>query len=275
MNVFSDLVIFFNKIFKIYRFNSKRFIERKRVRKISLIKDNISKINNIVTVTSNMDSKKHVIYIHGGAFVLGVSRRQEKLLMKIKNKTPIYLSILDYPLAFKNNIEDSLRYLEESFYKLQRNYLNHEFIFMGDSAGGSLVLLLLDRIKNKISNKYKVILISPFLDFNLNNSDISKLQNKDPVLDVSVLKLIVSKYIPANSVLSPIDVDLCDVDVLLVTGDREIFYPDCLAFYKKCLENRCNVIFYKGTKMFHDYVLLDCNQSRKTILKIIEFIEKI
>ena len=139
MNVFSDLVIFFNKIFKIYRFNSKRFIERKRVRKISLIKDNISKINNIVTVTSNMDSKKHVIYIHGGAFVLGVSRRQEKLLMKIKNKTPIYLSILDYPLAFKNNIEDSLRYLEESFYKLQRNYLNLEVIVMGDAAGGALV----------------------------------------------------------------------------------------------------------------------------------------
>ena len=66
---------------------------------------------------------------------------------------------------------------------------------MGDSAGGGMALALTQKIgKEELTKPSKTILISPWLDVTMENSEIKKVQEKDKMLNAEILKLAGISY---------------------------------------------------------------------------------
>ena len=130
----------------------------------------------------------------------------------------------------------------------------NNFIVIGDSAGGGLALGLLEKVSQEdtaIPNK--TILISPWLDVRLTNSEIDEVQKEDKELNKEALKVAGIAYAGDDGIdsylVNPIDGDLSKLsNVTILTGTSDILNPDVHVLEEKGKEQGIdiNVKEYEG-----------------------------
>jgi acetyl esterase/lipase len=141
---------------------------------------------------------------------------------------------------------------------------------MGDSAGGTLVIALTQRlILNKEKLPSKLILISPVIDATFKNEDIMAIDKKDVMLSqIGVSSAIRMCSEHSNDVrISPINGKFNFFPkTYLYLAEHDITFPDQLIFSSKLnLENIDNEI-YIGKEMPHIWPLLPVMKEAKTAL---------
>lgn len=153
-----------------------------------------------------------------------------------------------------------------------RGYLENndcgKIVFMGDSAGGGLALGLAEALRDQGDTcPEELILISPWVDVTLSNSDIKDYENLDPMLGIDGLRRMGEVW--ANGLdmtdprVSPIYGDLSGLGrVTLTTGTWEVLYPDSLVLAEKLKKAGvdCNLIV--GERMIHCYPICPIPEAK-------------
>lgn len=225
--------------------------------------------------------KNSIIYLHGGSYVDQPVQWHWRFLNKLANNTNAEIVIPLYPLAPNHT------YLEayDAVTKLYQDYItSHQdsnIILMGDSAGGGLALGLAEYFgTNNIVQPDRLILISPWVDISMTNSQIEEFEGNDPMLNVEQLSACAESWAGGedlkNWMLSPIYGDLSKLEnVTIFVGTREILYPDCKLLAEKLEDQKVDYNLNVGIGLNHDYLLFPISEANKAMTVIKKTINSI
>ncbi len=225
-------------------------------------------------------SKKHILYIHGGGFIYEMAIVHFLFLNKLCIKTKATILIPQYPLAPKYHYDDVLGMLYPLYEGIIKNVDPIDVTIMGDSAGGGITLSLINSLKDKgLPQPKDAIVISPAVDMNFNNAQMSKIERHEYIIGIPALRTLARWYIGNGDVndylVSPINAtyeDVCNITVFI--GTHDVLYPDVRRF-RKVLQNKgVKFRYYEYPKMVHIWVLMPIPEGRVALNKICEIINK-
>jgi epsilon-lactone hydrolase len=224
-------------------------------------------------------ANNHIIFLHGGAYIFDISPSHWKLASKIVDNCSCRITVVDYPLAPEFNYKHTFNMVQNTYDYLKREYSKDNFILMGDSAGGGLALAFMQKIIEEQYQKIpiKCILLSPWLDLTMSNTEIEKQENTDHVLSMGLLKYAAKKYSNEDNMehylLSPINGTFKNIPkTIIFYGTEELYNADCNKI-KTMLAGNKNIIFREYKNMQHDWVLFQIPESEMVIEEICEFID--
>ena len=223
----------------------------------------------VLTIEENQATNRHIIFLHGGAYVCEATR-YHRLVVKKLVKMGFRVTFFDYPLSPENSPE-VLHACTISMYKsLVEKYPNDSFSFFGDSAGGGLALSLLMQLRDKgIEAPKKSVLVSPWLDVGLSNKDLANYVKRDKILPLDVTiqigKTFAGELGVSHPYVSPIYGNFENLgDLLICYGSEELTYPDCKALFLKTANAKGTTIKeIIGEGEGHDYILFPSSKKAK------------
>lgn len=219
-------------------------------------------------------SSLNVLFLHGGAYLFGMSYLHWKFIVKLMHKSKCSMMIPDYPLAPFHTADEAFSMLIETYKDLLAMNGSSQIVLMGDSAGGGLALALAMLLKKEnLPQPRRIILLSPWLDAELSNPDIPVLAKLDPILDVEGLKEAGKVYEPTTDGnmkrISPIHGDLTGLArISCFAGTKEIMVADTRKLKAKLETLGIDSDNIEYEEMLHDWVLLGIPESQRAIKRI-------
>lgn len=221
----------------------------------------------------------HIVFFHGGGYTHESSINHFIMINKLINLANCRVTFVEYPLVPESNVHHTLSMVNETYALLVKQYPEHRFVLMGDSAGGGLALVLSMMIRDqKMKQPEKVVLVSPWLDISMTNPEIPFYDDKDLILNLEALEDVGSRYasnLPKNDFrVSPIYGDLNQLgEIFVLYGTHEVLKPDC---DKLCqMQNlvgtniRCSVY----EEMQHDWVVMPLPEQEEALDEIAAFLK--
>ncbi len=234
----------------------------------------------VITVSSSDSDQRHLLFFHGGSYVIEATVFHRKLIQTLVKKHHMTVSFVEYPLAPENTYEATRAMALASYKQTVSTYPDHTISLFGDSAGGGLALALLQVLREEgvLPFPKRTVLCSPWLDLSLQNKHIPEYVDVDPVLSVEGLQHAASLYSGgedlSNPFLSPLFGNMDDLgEILLFVGSHEILYPDCLLLQKK-IEKATNtsLSLVLGEDLIHDWVLFPSREAKRVPPQIDAFL---
>lgn len=209
---------------------------------------------------SNAQIGRAILYLHGGAYVIGDMASHGKLAAQIGHAAKTEVFFADYRLApehpFPAALDDALAAYR---WLLQQNYTPAHIAIAGDSAGGGLALATAMSLRDaKLPLPAALVLLSPFTDLTLSGESHPSRKQRDPMLRASWLTACARHYAgnrPLNDpLLSPVFGDLSGLPPMLIqVGTEEILLSDSeqLANRAERAGTRAQLSRYDG--LWHDF----------------------
>ncbi|HET9486082.1 MAG TPA: alpha/beta hydrolase, partial [Chryseosolibacter sp.] len=118
-------------------------------------------------------SGKHILYLHGGAYVQNFVRQHWTFLASLVEELHCSITAPDYPLAPRHTYREAFDMVIPLYKKLINMVSPKDVILMGDSAGGGFVLALSQYLhKRNVPQPGQLFLLSPWLDLTMKNPAI-------------------------------------------------------------------------------------------------------
>lgn len=176
------------------------------------------------------DAGPVILYVHGGAFVMGSPHTHKAMLARLSRETGLPVCMVAYRLApehvFPAALEDIL-----SCYRALTDRPGG-VVLGGDSAGGALVLATLAEIlRQGLPTPNGVFAFSPVSDLTWSGESMSQNADAEVVLPVARVQDSFSLYLqgsdPQDPKASPLFADFLGAGpVWLCAGDTEILLDD-------------------------------------------------
>lgn len=227
----------------------------------------------LVTLDVVPDLASQLLYFHGGAFRVPMNEDQLTMIRSIAELSGSRLQIADFPLLPTHSAADILKFAATALQKVAANGV--PVFLIADSAGAAIAVQLLFQHADQIAG---TVLISPWLDLDLNDSEFADRATEDVMLDFDVLKQIATEFKSGIGDLHWADPYLPSESL---TGSLQIFYGDnelLVPSNKKFAAALGATTNIKVTVMnfrdgFHDYVLWEnLPETKKTKKQISSFI---
>ena len=226
-------------------------------------------------------SGKLLIFIPGGAFISGPAQHHWDATKEIAKQTNQTIWMCNYPKAPENKIAKISNDIEAIYGTALESFQPDQITFIGDSAGGTLVASLMQRlIKNQGKLPHKIILVSPVMDAGMSNPEIEKIDAIDPMLSkagvLSAKKMCAGDIDLKNELISPLYGSFENFPpILLFLAENDITYPDQKLAVKKLLEAKIDLEVIEGKNMPHIWPFLPVMTEAKAALKdIIRILNK-
>ena len=101
-------------------------------------------------VSANVNnSNKHVIYLHGGAYIIEATTFHQRFIETLADQYELAITFIDYPKAPENTYRTTHDVVLKAYAEVAAKYPGNEFYLMGDSAGGGLALALLQVLRDQ------------------------------------------------------------------------------------------------------------------------------
>ena len=243
---------------------------------VPVIKRQIHGMDYYILNSGEHRNSNKAMYFHGGAFINQPFPFHWKLLNKVAKETGMELWVPIYP---KIPFHDAAYAYEELFklYEVFVKTVEGKIIFMGDSAGGGIVLGLAQIIRDRglLMQPKELIMISPWLDVSMSLPEISKLEAKDPMLGEESLRVCgiywAGKQDKYAAMVSPLYGNINGLgNITLFTGTNDILNADARAFYKKVTEQNIVIDYVEKEELGHVYPLLPIKEAKDAVNKIIQ-----
>ena len=277
-----------------------RSVERKRhilERTLSILKvpKTISveqtQINNLYaewlypTKIGYMNSEYTILYLHGGAYVIGSPKTHRAFAGRFSMLTETQVLLLDYRLAPEYPFPAALEDATKTYLKLisDMELEPDKVILMGDSAGGGLALSTMLNLKSiKKPLPRAAICISPWTDLTLSGESILTKEDEDPQLSKKNLEFAAEMYLqgqnPRNPLVSPLFGELHGLPPIFIqVGTSEILLDDSVRFAKKALESGVDIKIDIWEEMTHCFTLFGkmLPESRLALQRLNDFINSL
>jgi monoterpene epsilon-lactone hydrolase len=179
------------------------------------------------------DEQARLLYLHGGAFVLGSPAGYAGFTAQIARRAAIRTVSLDYRLApehpFPAAVDDGLAAYRDL---LDQGTPPSRIVLAGDSAGGNLVLAtLLAARRAGLSMPAGAVLMSPVTDLAMTGASMRSKNGVDPIFTPEFLAEPFAAYLagadPRSELASPLVADLHGLPELLIqVGSYELLLDD-------------------------------------------------
>ncbi|MEJ8302770.1 alpha/beta hydrolase [Saccharibacillus sacchari] len=232
----------------------------------------------VYTFNDRQDSaQKAVLYMHGGAWVYQPIGFHWTFIDKLAQATGAKIIAPIYPKAPTHTFEDTFALLRELYPSILDTLDDpSQLTIMGDSAGGNISLLLVQRLREwELPQPGRVIVFSPSLDLSFDNPDIQRFMKNDPMLDVPggrhAASLWAGKVSLKSPSVSPLYGDFSDLaKITMFYGTYEGAYPDAVLWDNTLTEAGIPHDFYVYPKMIHVFPLYPIPEAEKAFVQIVD-----
>ncbi|MGB3538796.1 MAG: alpha/beta hydrolase [Mesorhizobium sp.] len=232
----------------------------------------------VYEIAPKAGEKKRILYLHGGAYVFEITAYHWRLIAEIAGRLGFGVTVPIYPIAPEYNFHAMFGMVEAAYRQLLESADAEDIVFMGDSAGGNMaVVLTMMAARHGLPAPSRHVLISPGLDMSLSNPQVFEAERSDPWLAIpgglEAVRLYSAGIDRSDWRISPLYGDLSVLPkTLLLTGSRDLLSPDNLIFAEKARAAgvEIEVIYEEG--MFHVWPLIDMPEARRARDRIVEFL---
>ena len=175
-----------------------------------------------------------IFYLHGGAYVMGSAQSSRGLASDIARRVGARALTIDYRLAPEHPFPAALDDITVAYRALIEDVDPSSVVFVGESAGGGLVLAALIALRDdSVPLPAAAAVFSPFADLTLSGASIEGKAAADPVLTEAGLRLRGGQYVGITDAASPhistVFADFSGLPPLLVqVGSREVLLDDAV-----------------------------------------------
>lgn len=218
--------------------------------------------------------RRAILYIHGGAYIAGVTRTYHNLAGRLARELDAAVYLPRYPFAPKHPFPAAVNRIVESYRFLldEGHDPNHIFV-AGDSAGGGLSLALLLAIRDQgLPMPRAAVLFSPGTNAHGSGASVLANDKSDAMLSADMVRTVTDIYIPDRSqrdhpYASPGKADFRGLPPMLVTVARdEVLYSDAQDVRERAREagGRCNGLNVMACSMSGRSWCRSCRKRAKT-----------
>jgi len=203
-----------------------------------------------------------LLYIHGGGYIVCAPRTHRALIARLADAGGVRTVAIDYRKApehpFPAGIDDGVAAYHAL---LEQGVDPAKLVLAGDSAGGGLVLAVLQRVREEGAVlPAAAVLLSPWVDVADSSGSIVDNDRYD-YLPTESMEGWTQAYLagadPGSPLVSPIHADLSGMPPMRVlTGTLELLHDQNVAFVKRALEQGVDVTHELGPNEVHVYPLL-------------------
>lgn len=194
-------------------------------------------------VTAPEQDPAALLYLHGGAWVVGAPDDFRPLTVRLAQLTGVSVYAPDYRLAPEHRYPAALDDCEAVYRALLAKGIDASRIaVLGDSAGGNLVLALALRLKRKgLPQPAALVGLSACTDLTGSSHSFKRNARRDALLPAERLHDCIEAYCPRRSVteaeISPLYGDPAGLaPVLLQVSNNEILLDDSVRFAQRVQE---------------------------------------
>ncbi|HKP81183.1 MAG TPA: alpha/beta hydrolase, partial [Pyrinomonadaceae bacterium] len=222
--------------------------------------------------------RKHVIYLHGGAYVNSFASQHWGFMSKLVDALNCTVTAPNYPHAPEYYVHDLFALMLPLYNELAALAGSANVTVMGDSSGGGISLALAQRLREDgLEQPGRLVLLSPWLDATLSNPEIPEFDKIDPFLGVEGLKYGGEVYArdvdPKSYLVSPVYGSLKNLAPISVfIGTRDVFCPDCRKLRDKAAAEGVHLDYREYDGMVHDWMLGPLPEAKQAVNEIIEII---
>ena len=220
-----------------------------------------------------------VVYLHGGGYMMGSIQSHRAMVSHIAGAVGAKVLFIEYGLApehpYPQGIEDVLRVYQQ----LLKQYASAKIVFIGDSAGGGLLVSSLQRFQQQVLQRpAAVVMISPWLNLHANTPSYKNNAAIDPILTPQGIEEYAVLYNPTGlPEASPATIVWREFPpALILVGTREILLDDSELFYDKIkrIQKDSRLKVFQGAT--HVWTLSDIHgvAGKEALVDIRVFLEK-
>lgn len=220
----------------------------------------------------------HIVYLHGGAYCFEITPYHWRLIAEMAERLDARITVPIYPLAPEHTFGGIFGPVMMTYRNLLRTMPAEDIVFMGDSAGGNMaVVLTMMAAKAGLATPGRHVLISPGLDMSLANPAVFEAVENDPWLGIPGGLEAVRLYAPdmerTDWRISPIYGDLSTLpSMLILSGTRDLLSPDTVIFAERARAAGVSVDLLLEPGMIHVWPLIDMPEARRARDRIVAFL---
>ncbi|PCJ29054.1 MAG: alpha/beta hydrolase [Moraxellaceae bacterium] len=145
-----------------------------------------------ISATGASNSSQILFYIHGGGYFFGSPQTHRGFTSRISQNTGLNVFSLGYRLAPDNPVSSAVTDAVEGYrWLLNQGYKPNDIIFGGDSAGGGLTLLALQKIKVlDLPMPKAAFCLSPFTDMSTDGGSMLSNAKHDPFVHPKAIRFL-------------------------------------------------------------------------------------
>jgi acetyl esterase/lipase len=224
-------------------------------------------------------TEQHVFFLHGGAYVVNMTPVHWFFIAAMIQALHCTVVVPDYPLLPGHGVKDVFDFVPKAYLDLTERVGASRITVMGDSAGGGLALALCQYLDKKLIDQPSyAVLMSPWLDINMDNPAIGEVDERDPVLNLQGLidcgKAYAGNVDKRSYFVSPLYGSLEGLpDMSLFVGTYELMLPDARKFRQKASEAELSLDYHEIPGLMHDGMLYPTPEGticRKTVFKTLK-----
>ncbi|MEP6722694.1 MAG: alpha/beta hydrolase [Variovorax sp.] len=187
------------------------------------------------------DTRRVVLYFHGGGFQVGSSRSHRELMAGISAAGACRVLGLDYRLAPEHRYPGALEDACTAYdWLVAQGNDPSNIVLAGDSAGGNLALAALLRLREAGRTlPAGAVLMSAWTDMTASGESYVTRAQSDPIHQRPMILAMARNYLgpegdARDPLVSPLLADLAGLPPMLIqVGERETVLDDSLAFAAK------------------------------------------
>ena len=209
------------------------------------------------------DEGRTILYLHGGAYVIGSPRTHRDLVLRIARASRARALVIDYRLAPEHPHPAALEDALEAYRRLLKSGIDPaRLAVMGDSAGGGLTLALLLALRDAGDPLPACAVgLSPWTDLTASGPSMKTHRRKDPLLDPDSIRYYAGLYAPEGDLgrpyVSPLFGDFSGLPPLLIhVGGAEVLLDDSTRLVVKARAAGVKVEFKVWPGMIHVFQAL-------------------
>jgi len=207
---------------------------------------------------ANAEKSSILMYLHGGAYVLGSFRTHRSLGASLARASGFSTFVANYRLAPEDPFPAAVDDAVSAYMALKDEFPKASIAIAGDSAGGGLSLALAISLKERgLPAPVAMALLSPWTDLSLSNATHATKAKVDPFFpNTSVLRGAARAYAGGNSLthplISPQFANLQGLPPTLIhVGELETLLDDSLLIAQRLHAAGVNVIVHVFPRMWH------------------------
>ncbi len=226
-----------------------------------------------------------LLYLHGGGWVLGSPNGHRLLTIELGRATKMRVLSVDYRLAPEHPYPAQLEDCTSAYkWLLSKGIKPENIIIAGDSAGGSLTLTTLLKLRDDgIPLPSGAVCLSPSTEIELSDDSYFENGETDPILADIGLFWWIQAYLagadPDDPFLSPLLGDLKGLPPLLFqVSTCEMLYHDSTRFVDRVRAAGVDVTLETWDDMlhvFHFFGLHQLPEAKEAIARVGEFAQRV
>lgn len=231
------------------------------------------------------DDGTAVIYVHGGAFVLGSARSSAGLAALLAASSGTRVLSVDYTVAPAGDWRRATGEVMTVYRALRdQGYAARGIGMLGESAGGNIVASSVLQLRDRGQEAPgAIVLLSPALDFNRAGDSQTTLAAADPVLiDLSSLDAALEAYAAradwTHPYVSPVYGDFTKgyPPVLLQLGTKEALLSDSVRLYRaiRAAGGTATLDVYEGMPHVFQAYMADTPEQKAAFDEVRRFWER-